>query len=183
MLEDYPNGGCHSFLGALAVSVVALIIVLWRSYKDKDESIKEQISWWLAEDTIIKGALLAVTFIALWLTIRLVLYHGRLLLFDEEYNYRIYVVFDIIAYVLGINLCITLLKARDLKQIANASMQSVLLAILLFLPRATSKDAQTVYGLYGSAVILVGFATLIVSLAYVSKHVLEEKKNPPSFSA
>ncbi len=92
-LEAYPTGGRDSFIATLVVSVIVIIITLWK-VKEPNVSLKNKVSEWLAEDTIVKGSLLTVTFVALWLAIRFVLYYGRLYILEEDHLYSVLELLD-----------------------------------------------------------------------------------------
>lgn len=167
-MEPYPTGALHSFIAAVIASVIALIFHLGRARKE-DKSLLKQTLNWLSEGVIVKVGLLAVTFIAVWLAIRAIGLNVRIYFFEEEYRYQIIQVLDIVAYVLIVNLCMTLLKSTKIERLVNATAQSILVALLIFLPRAASGDTKRIYGVYGSAAILVGFSVLLISIAYVMK--------------
>lgn len=177
-MEQYPFGGRDSFIGALVVVAIVLIVTLWRVHKEEESTGKliRRILEWLGDDIIVKGPLLFVTFIALWLAIRSVGYIGWLYLGEEEHRYTAFEVLDTLAFVLTINLCLTLLKSPRKREIVSATMQSVLIAILIFLPRATSTATLAIYGEYGGAALLVGLATLLMSLAYIIKTLPKNEK-------
>jgi hypothetical protein len=118
---------------------------------------------------IITCSLLATSVIAIWLTIRA----GGILivnLLTEDYLYSQYLILDLISYILVVNLCFGLIKTLRQKEprlsgIASAAIQSVLIGVIVFLPKNNSYGFLYALQLYNQGVI--GFLMLSVSIAVI----------------
>lgn len=143
-MAAYPAGAQDSLIFAIIVSVLALVIYLYHE-KSKNGDLKKRFKQWFDERIIVKSGLLVAVFIAIWLATRttgLILYN----LLDENYNYSVLNVLEVLAAVLFINLCMTLIKSTRVKEITEAAIQSVIIALMLFLPYATSTgNTESIY--------------------------------------
>jgi len=182
-IEKYAYGAITSFCAALVVAVVTLLIIVFKNSEKggRRAHFGRIVRIWLDDDFAVRAGLIIVFFIALWLAMRTVGLGLERFLLDEDFPYGVLQVFDILAYVLAMNVCLTLLKRskEQLPNIVSATMQSVLVGLLVFLPRATTPESLGVYGQYGSAVILVGFSVALIALGYAQKSVrsAEKKQN------
>jgi len=95
-------------------------------------------------------------------------------LFSENYNYNQYQILELISYILIVNLCFGLIKTLRQKEprlsgIASAAIQSVLIGVIVFLPKNSSYGfliiLQTyIQGVIGFLMISISIAVILVSL-------------------
>jgi hypothetical protein len=151
------------------VFIICCPLIMGRRWKDILKYLKDSSTY----DFIIMCSLLATSVIAIWLTIRA----GGLLiknLFTENYPYTQYQILDLISYILIVNLCFGLIKTlrqkeRKLSGIASAAIQSVLIAVIVFLPRNSSKEflgsaQEYMQGIMGFLMLSVSIAVILISL-------------------
>jgi hypothetical protein len=174
-METYPTGSRDSLILAIIVSVLALAIYL---YHEKSRgNLQKRFKQWSEEiisaRAIVKSGLLVAVFIAIWLATRttgLVLYS----LLDENFNYSVLNVLQVLAAVLFINLCLTLIKSTGVKEIIEAAIQSVIISLLLFLPFATGiSNSASAY--YSAGFVLVALSVSLVAIVYTREHYHEEQ--------
>jgi hypothetical protein len=147
------------------VFVILCPLIIGRRPKDILNYLKDSSTYGF----IITCALLATSVIAIWLTIRA----GSVLienLFTENYLYSQYLILDLISYILVVNLCFGLTKTLRqriprLSGIASAAIQSVLIGVIVFLPKNNSYDFLYILQVYNQGVI--GFLMLSVSIAVI----------------
>ncbi len=163
--------------------VVALLV---KSHRNKRESINESLSDKNRnlKDSMKKYtmelAFIAILFIAVWLGTRTLLLFIHRYLLEEGYVYTQYEILDLIAYALTINLVFTLLKKIpeeiELKQIVDTAIQSVLIGIIVLLPKYG--DAATLSKLGGGvnyAFLIIAIGILLLCLALTSKSLNKNK--------
>lgn len=169
------------------LTLVFVILCLWIVGREKGKKEKEKEKFNSVFDylfdylkasgsitrSIITCSLLVTSVIAIWLTIRA----GAVLvenLYVENYAYSQYQILGLISYILVVNLCFNLMKTLREKEtklsgIASASIQSVIIGVIVFLPQISStgflSSLQTYFqGVLGFLMISVSIAVILVSL-------------------
>lgn len=162
-------------IGGIFTSIITIVFVvfcLWivgRRPKDILNYLKESSTYGF----IITCSLLATSVIAIWLTIRA---GGVLIenLVTENYPYTQYQILELISYILIVNLCFGLIKTLRQKEprlngIASAAIQSVLIGVIILLPKSSDIGFLNILethmqGVIGFLMISVSIAMILVSL-------------------
>ena len=170
------------------VTVVFVILCLWiKGRRPKD--IYDYLKACSTSGFIITCSLLATSVIAIWLTIRV----GGVLvenLFTDNYHYTQYQILEVISYILVVNLCFSLIRTLrepkpKLSGITSAAIQSVLIGVIIFLPKSGSYDYLDILktqmqGVIGFLMISVSIAVILISLTIlwnrIEKSTSEELK-------
>jgi len=163
-------------LGLTIAIGIVLTIVYVRKKKGIWNIIKEDSNF--PEKAIVVIPLIVVSFVALWLTIRVVgLYTIRRYIETENYTYTAFDVLEILSYVLAIKLCLTLIQSRELKQIIEAAIQSVLIGVITTIPRigAMGKEAFMGGATTQFAFLMIAMAVILIALVFVRKHFVERE--------
>lgn len=158
-------------IGGIIASIITLVfviccpLIMGRRWKDIFEYLTDSSTY----NFIVMCSLLVTSVIAIWLTIRA---GGVLILnlFTENYPYSQYQILDLISYILVVNLCFGLTKTLRQKEtklsgIASAAIQSVLIGVIVFLPKSSSYDFLRALQVYNQGVI--GFLMISVSIAVI----------------
>jgi len=139
---------------------------------EKDPNFPEKI--------IVVIPLIVVSFVALWLTIRVVgLYTLRRYLDPKDYVYATSNILEIVGYILSINLCLTLIRSRELPEILKAAIQSVLIGIITSVPSIGAVGGIIVFLTSGAgfqfALFMIGMAATLIALVFVRRHIVERE--------
>lgn len=167
-------GGLGSFI--LAILLVIFLALLMGKRPEDIKKLFEKLDF---SSALIMSTLIGVAVASLWLCIRVILLFFHRYLFEENYAYNQYDLFQMVAYALAMQLSFTLFKIvriRGLKEIVKATIQAVLIGILLFLPNARNSEfLGAIGGGYGFALIMVSMSITLVALVFADTHIKEPK--------
>lgn len=127
---------------------------------------------------IFKTLMYLAIVIGFWLALRVIALLLFNYLFTANYVYNQYEIFAIIAYALTINLAFTLLKniseKNSLENIFYAAIQSVLIGIIVLLPRyGSSETISIIGGGFNFALLLITMSILLAVLVIVRKYFIK----------
>ena len=94
-------------------------------------------------------------------------------LFIENYSYNQYEILELISYILIVNLCFNLTKnlrkITKVKDVASAAIQALLIGLIVFVPKTSSKGffddlAPRMQGVIGLFIVAASIALILISL-------------------